>query len=78
MLSERERLTDEERRLLNAIRRECRRRGEARSLFQVGVILAGLEYRQAWSALEHLEHGEQLVKVLRAGSGRELVMKEVV
>lgn len=70
-----ERLTDEELRLLRVIRRECRRAGEARSLFRLGVVLADLEYRQARSALSYLEQ-ERMVAVERRRRGAPLIIRE--
>jgi predicted component of type VI protein secretion system len=77
VLTPEEGLKEKELRLLQIVRSECRRTGSAQSLFQVGVILADLDYKIAHQALGILEERE-LVTVERHGRGVALIMREVV
>jgi hypothetical protein len=66
-------LTPVELDLLRGIRRCAGADGAARSLFDVAVRHAGLDYPYALSCLNHLER-LGYVRVQRAGAGRPLVI----
>jgi len=69
-------LNKTELKLLYFIERECHKRnGVARSLAFVGMKLAGMEYSQAWEALNALE-AAGCVEVSNRG-GSELEMRVI-
>lgn len=69
-------LTPAQQELLNAIIAHVGEDGYARSLFRVGVVVAGQDYRDAWNRLHALELA-RLVRVRRR-RGRPLAMRPLV
>jgi hypothetical protein len=66
-------MTATEQRLLEIIQTECRRSGYAKSLVFVGVLMAGMDYHNAFRVLTHLEE-QQAVTVTRQGKGLPIIM----